>query len=89
MWIHLTEYEHWQIDMELQGKEVPCPGDVIYVPYDDDMDCFCETWDGNLTQREYVEQDVCFPTANEAVAKARRVPPNRRLRKRPSPIWIA
>lgn len=71
MWIHLTEYEHWQISMELQGKEVPCPGDVIYVPYDDDVDCFSEVWEGNMTQREYVEQDVCFATANEAVAKAR------------------
>lgn len=71
MWIHLTEYEVWEIDMKLQGKEVPCPGDVIYVPYDDDVDCFEEVWEGNMTQREYVEQDVCFATANEAVAKAR------------------
>ncbi len=71
MWIHLTEYEVWEIDMKLQGKEVPCDGDVIYVPYDDAEDCFSEVWEGNMTQREYVENDVCFSTANEAVAKAR------------------
>lgn len=72
MFVHLTEYEAWEIDMKLQGKEVPCPGDVIYIPYDDDTDCWSEVWEGNLDQREYVEQGVCFPTANEAVAKARR-----------------
>lgn len=66
-----SEYELWKIDMELHGKEVPCDGDTIYIPCDDDVDCFAETWSGNMTQREYVEQGVCFNTANEAVAKAR------------------
>jgi hypothetical protein len=36
------------------------------------VDCFEEVWEGNMTQREYVEQGVCFPTANEAVEKARK-----------------
>lgn len=71
MWVHLTEYEHWQIDMEIAGKWVPCMGESIFVPYEDDIDCFEEVWDGNIDQREYAEQGLVFPTANDAVAKAR------------------
>lgn len=71
MMVHLSEYELWQIQQELAGREVPCMGDTIYIPYDDDIDCWSETYEGNMTQREYVEQGLCFATANEAVAKAR------------------
>jgi hypothetical protein len=68
----LTSYEHWQIDMEIAGKWVPCEGETIYIPYDDDVDCWEETWDGNPTQQEYAEQGLIFATANEAVERARK-----------------
>ena len=67
----LNSYELWEIRMELAGKWVPCMGETIYIPYDDDVDCWEETWDGNPTQQEYAEQGLIFATANGAVAKAR------------------
>lgn len=67
----LTDYELWEIQMELAGKWVPSMGETIYIPYDDDIDCWSETWEGNMTQQEYAEQGLCFSTADEAVAKAR------------------
>ena len=67
----LSDYELWVIDMELAGKRVPDDGETIYIPYEDDADCWSETWDGNPDQQEYLERGLCFSTANEAVAKAR------------------
>jgi hypothetical protein len=67
----LTNYELWEIRMEIARKWVPCMGETIYIPYEDDVDCWEETWDGNPTQQEYAEQGLIFATANEAVAKAR------------------
>jgi hypothetical protein len=71
--VKLTSYELWQIDMELAGKWVPCEGETIYIPYDDDADCWSEEWEeGNPTQMEYAEAGLIFPTANEALEKARK-----------------
>lgn len=67
----LTHYELWEISMGLAGKWVPRMGETIYVPYDDDIDCWEEIWDGNVDQRELAEQELVFPTANDAVARAR------------------
>ena len=71
MTYELTQYELWEIDMELAGKWVPTIGETIYIPYDDDIDCWSEEWDGNPTQQEYAEQGLVFSTVNEAVARAR------------------
>ena len=49
----LTDYELWEIQMELAGKWVPSRGETIYIPYDDDIDCWSETWEGNMTQFLY------------------------------------
>ena len=67
----LSSYELWEIDMEIAGKWVPCMGEKIYIPYEDDVDCWEESWEGDADQREYAEAGLIFATANEAVAKAR------------------
>ena len=73
MEVKITSYELWQIDMELAGKWVPCVGETFYVPYDDDIDCFSEEWEeDNPTQMEYAEAGLIYPTANEAVERARK-----------------
>ena len=68
----LSNYEIWEIRMNLAGKWVPCMGESIFVPYEDDIDCFEEVWDGNIDQQEYAEAGLIYSTASEAVARARK-----------------
>ena len=70
--IKLSQYELWEIDMELAGKWVPTIGETIYIPYDDDADCFEEIWQGTIDQQEFAEAGLIYSTASEALARARK-----------------
>ena len=72
MTYELSQYELWQIDMELARKWVPTIGETIYIPYDDDADCFEEIWQGTIDQQEFAEAGLIYSTASEAVARARK-----------------
>ena len=72
MVVELTDYERFEIEMQVAGKWCPCLGETIYIPYDDAIDVWAEEWDGNITQQELAKDGLIYPTANEALARARK-----------------